>query len=93
MTVLLLVLMGLVALSLTRPAHQRQVCRRTLHPALVGCLRVAGIAALTGAAGMTVQAVGWVIGLALWCGGVTVCAALWTFCLPWLARGLYNRRT
>lgn len=92
MTVLLLVLCGVVMLSLSRPAHQRQLWRRALRPAVATLLRLMGLGCLLGAALWGVQSIGWVIGLALWCGSVTVWAALWTFSLPWLARGLYNRR-
>jgi hypothetical protein len=92
MSVLLLVLCGVVMLSLSRSAPQRQLWRRALQPAVAAVLRLAGLGCLLCAALWAAQSMGWVIGLALWCGSVTVWAALWTFSLPWLARRLYNRR-
>ena len=93
MLTLLLVMLGLVSLSLSQPARQRQLWRRALHKRPTVALRTIGAALLLSAAWWAAHTSGWVIGLALWCGAVTVCAALWVFSLPWLARRLYSRHT
>lgn len=93
MLTLLLVMLGLISLSLSQPAHQRQLWRRALHSAATVALRTIGAALLLAAAWWAAQSSGWVIGLAVWCGAVTVGAALWVFSLPWLARRLYSRHT
>lgn len=93
MLILLLVMLGLVSLSLSQPAHQRQLWRRALHSRATVALRTMGAALLLTAAWWAAQSFGWVIGLAVWCGAVTVCAALWVFSLPWLARRLYSHHS
>jgi hypothetical protein len=88
--IVLLVMAGLICLSLSQSAHQRQLSRRALHRRHTYALRTIGAALLLAAAWWAAHTSGWAIGLAVWCGAVSVCAAVWVFSLPWLVRRLYS---
>ena len=92
MSSLLAVLLGLVALALGRPAHQRLLLRRALPPRHNRLLWTAGAVALGLGAWLAVRDDGWVLGLLRWCGAVSAATLPIVFGLPYLARGLYSSR-
>ena len=92
MTSVLVVLLGLMALALARPAHQRLLLRRALPPRHNRLLWTAGAVALGLGAWLAVRDDGWVLGLLRWCGAVSAGALPIVFGLPYLTRGLYSSR-
>ena len=92
MTSVLVVLLGLMALALARPAHQRLLLRRALPPRHGRLLWIAGAVTLGLALWLAVRDDGWVLGLLRWCGAVSAGALPIVFGLPYLTRGLYSSR-